>query len=118
MGALMKNNRKGFGLAEVIVTMLLVAIAAITALGFIVFCGRFVQQPELRLESANFGRETMEDLSMGSYASLVDGGPYSQLPMGGSGYKGLQGTHGGNRTYSVKSNSDYKTITVSVTWTQ
>ena len=120
----MKNAKAGFSLIEVLITIALIAIVAVTALSFIVYCDRLALQADTRIVAANFVRETTEVLYKKDYrdislsATTGDGlsDPLPTDPAFGSGF--ISRYPIAARTYTVTDNSDYKLITVKVTWSR
>ena len=120
----MKNTKAGFSLIEVVITTLLIAIAAVTALSFIVYCDRLTLQADARVTAANFAREKMEDLYKKDYrdASLNETGgtsyPLPVSPAFGGGFHDRYPTAA--REYTVNENTGYgyKLITVKTKWDQ
>lgn len=115
------KTRKGFGLLEIMISMVLIGIASVTIFNFLVYCKRIAVMPKSRLAAVNFARETMECLYQKSYEStdLAEKTvPESDaLPDVGD-YGWLHNRHGGERKYTITDRGDYKLITVAVTWNQ
>ncbi len=131
----MKKTKAGFSLIEAVIAVVLIAIAAVTALSFIVYCNCFALQADARITAANFARETMEGLYKRDYGDINLTAPVypitgtDPLPAGtafGSGFlaRHTTATRTPTRTYTVAENTDYKAtpvvnyklITVTVKW--
>lgn len=106
----MRDNKKGLTLIEIILSIVLIAIVAITALGFLVYCGRFAMRTGTRITASNFAREMMEDRYWNDYTTLVTGNVVDNLP--------------GNRTrtYAVSNpvngpnGGQYRVTSVTIHW--
>lgn len=104
----MRDYKRGLTLIEIILSIVLIAIVAITALGFLVYCGRFAVQAGTKITASNFARETMEDHYWDD--TLVTESVQDNLP--------------GNRTrtYSVSdpvdgpNGSQYRVTNVTIHW--
>ena len=120
----MKNAKSGFSLIEIVITALIIAIAALTALSFIVYCDRLTLQSDAHITAANFTRETMEDLYKRDYRDTILNATIDQshgLPTGsdfGSGFLARYPT--ATRKYTITENTGYgyKLITVKTKWDQ
>ena len=109
----MRNSGTGFSLLEIMITVILIAIVAVSAFAFLVYCGHFTAQTDAKMTAANFARETMEDLYMINYNSLPSNGSPA-LPTGSR----LHDSYNGTRIYAVTDKADYKMIAVTVSWSQ
>ena len=114
-------------LIEVIVAAMLIAIAALSALSFLVYCSRLAMRTNLRITAANFARETMEGLYKKDYGSSylketkAEGTVIPKddpLPTGSEFGSKLRDQYGGTRSYTVIDKGDYKIVTVKVNWNQ
>jgi len=115
----MKNTKAGFSLVEAVITITLIAIAAVTALSFIVYCDRLALQADARIAAANFARETMENLYKRDYRDTILNvtiAPISDPLPAGTALNRYPFTP--SRRYTVTDMGDYKLITVKVTWNQ
>ncbi|MEI6863382.1 MAG: prepilin-type N-terminal cleavage/methylation domain-containing protein [Candidatus Omnitrophota bacterium] len=122
----MKNNNAGMTLVEIIVAVLLITITTVGSLQFLIYCNKFAFGADTKIMASNFARETMEGLYRESYDLLIPGS-YPATVVTGQGFdtSSLCTQYGGTRTYSISpvlhdsvTNTDYKTITVTVTWNQ
>ena len=134
----MKNRRTGVSLIELMISVVLIAIVAVMALKFLIYCDAFAMKADAKIAAENFARETMEGLYQKQYADAAlttgsyDAGTTSSLalPAGtnfGSRLRNRYPTSNTNtmRIYTVGSeqtdtltNTQYKVITVTVTWQQ
>lgn len=112
----MKNRKSGMSLIEIMVGMILIAIIAITALGFSVYCNKFAMQTDLRLDATNFARETMESkywLTGLALTPLV-----ADNTTGSFAGSRLRTNYNGQRQYAVtNTDPNYNVLSVIVTWT-
>lgn len=113
------SRKTGLTLIEVIVAIVIIAIGAVAALQFYVFCQKsFLTSAITRPMAANFGRETMEDLYLRDYSDT------NLAPNNYSVTMPVTPTYGRNwtQTYTVTNSTspepDYKIITVPTDWTQ
>jgi type II secretory pathway pseudopilin PulG len=118
----MKNIKAGFYLVEAMLTITLIAIAAVTALSFAVYCEHLAIQTDERMVAANFVRETVEDLYKRAYNAAglsVTAGIYDPI-LGTSavGCAFLSRYPTAKRNYAITDMGAYKLITVTVTWDQ
>ena len=110
----MKNRRAGLTLVELMVGVLLVAIAAVAGLQFLIYCDKYAMRADAKLAAVNFAQETMENFYMTEYDNLVTPLPASTLLP-----PSRLLTFGGTRSCVVDgTNPNYKIITVTVTWNQ
>lgn len=113
------SDKKGMSLIEVMLGMMLIAIIAILALGFSVYCNRFAMHTDLRLRAASFARETMESLYWTSPLNLpIVTNPTDDLAAGTFKGNKFQTGYGATRRYTVTNTSDpnYEVISATVTW--
>ncbi|MCX5667779.1 MAG: prepilin-type N-terminal cleavage/methylation domain-containing protein [Candidatus Omnitrophica bacterium] len=118
----MKNTKAGFSLIEVIIAIILIAIAAIGALSYIVYCNHLTLQVSARIVAANFARETMEGLYKKDYPGLnVTAGDGLSDPLPGATAFGgafLSRYSTATRKYTITDMGGYKLIIAKVTWDQ
>ena len=120
----MKNTKAGFSLIEVVITALLIAIAAVTALSFIVYCDRLTLQADARITAANFARQTMERFYKRNYEDIrlnETGGTLHPLPASptfGGGFRDRYPTAAREYTVTENTGYGYKLITTKVKWNQ
>ena len=123
----MKNERTGFTLVEIIVSLALIAVVVITSLQFLIYCDSFAMKANEKIAAENFAREAMEGLYQKQYSdnTITANTNYgtNTLPTGAAFGSSLRDKHSGTRTYSVGpeqtdtlTNTQYKVITVTVTW--
>ena len=69
----MKNEHAGVTLVELMMTIMLIAIVAVTGLAFLTYCDRYAMIAYSKVAAANLARETMEGCYMTEYYNLVKG---------------------------------------------
>jgi type II secretory pathway pseudopilin PulG len=113
----MKNTKAGFSLVEAILTIILIAIAAVVALPYLVYCSHFALQTDARMAAANLARGTVEGLYKRAYN---DAGlnPTTGTPDSLAGTVFLSRYPTAARNYTISDKGDYKLITATVTWDQ
>ena len=106
----MHNNKsRGFSLIEVIVAMMIIAIMALSAFQFYVFCmNRLIMNARLNLIATDFGRVPMEERYFLSPGSLTNSFNTFDLEAGQS----------CNRSCNITSNTNYLIVETAVTWTR
>ncbi|MDD5135862.1 MAG: prepilin-type N-terminal cleavage/methylation domain-containing protein [Candidatus Omnitrophica bacterium] len=116
----MKNKKAGMTLIEIIVAVIIIAIAGITSFQFLVYCDKLVMQANSKIVAANFAREIAETLYQKDYDALVSGSGYpAGIPaLGVRLYKGVGSYDIGTEQVDALTNTQYKVITVTVTWNQ
>ena len=112
------RQKRAFTLIELITAVVIMAIAVVCSLEFYRYCHKnFLINSMLKLEAANFARETMEGIYfLDPTDSQLSAGNYTQaLPSTGD-CSQLKTQYGGTRTYRVAQQTDYKVIQVTVNW--
>lgn len=116
------TDKKAFTLMELIVGMVFLGIAVVTALQFLGYCQKFALMSDLRMRAAAFAQETIEAIYMNNYSALA--APPLTLPTGGE-YGILRDNYAGSRTCPINivdadgdGIEDYKKIDITVQWTQ
>jgi prepilin-type N-terminal cleavage/methylation domain-containing protein len=118
----MKNTKAGFSLVEAVITVAIIAMAAVTALSYMAYCGRIAMQADTRLVAVNFARETAEGLYKRSSSdpalSVTSADGVSDLitTTSTAGSKFLSRYPLVTRKYTVVDKGGYKLVTVKVKW--
>ena len=115
-----ESKAKGFTLIDMIVGVVLIAIAAIGSLEFYYYCYKFfIARPKPTIEALNFAKESMEELywidSSSAALTLPLQAPNLPLPTTGN-FKELGSRFNGSRSYSVVDKGSYKVLEVTVSW--
>ncbi|MFA5142822.1 MAG: type II secretion system protein [Candidatus Omnitrophota bacterium] len=115
----MRNRRAGVTLIELVIAVMIIAVAAIASFQFLVYCDKFVSRATDRIVAANLARETMEMFYGRDYDSLGTGSGSVSLPAGNI----LSSRHTNvKREYRINEHTDsgtgnvYKVILVTVSW--
>ncbi|MFA5142818.1 MAG: prepilin-type N-terminal cleavage/methylation domain-containing protein [Candidatus Omnitrophota bacterium] len=113
----MKDKRAGMSLVEIIVAMVIIAIATIASFQFLVHCDKFVIMADNKVAAANFAREIMEDYYQEDYDDLAVGSHSVSIAALASRLHNGTGSYeiGSEKTESATS-TKYKVITVKVGW--
>ncbi len=114
------NKNEGFTLIDMIIGVVLIAIAVIGSLEFYRYCYKsFIVGPKPAIEALNFAKESMEELcwldSSDSAFTLPLAAPNRPLPTTGN-FKELGSRFSGSRSYSVTDKGSYKVLEITVTW--
>jgi len=119
----MTHNRKGVTLVELMITIVVIAIAVVGSLEFFKFCQKnFIINSTLKLMASDFARETMEDLYYRDPDDLDLITP-KDVSLPSTGDFATLADKGGSRSYTVTQGTDaihgtkYKVITITVDWT-
>ena len=122
----MKNRKAGLTMIELMVGVLLVAIAAVVGLQFLIYCDTYTTHAESRVAAVNLALETMEEFYMRDSATLgADAANEIGLPPSAGGFiDKLRDSPGAKRSYIIGTSAlqlgnpprTYRTITVTVQW--
>ena len=126
----MKNRRAGVTLIELMVGIILIAIASVGGLRFFVYCNNYVIRTDSRVAAVNFAMETMEKFYMVTSAGLgsdtdTANPPADALPSSSGGFLNkLKDSHSGTRSYAISTSTiaigtpalKYRIVSVAVNW--
>lgn len=118
----MFKNKIGSSLIEVILAMVIIAVAVVVTLDFYKHCQKnFILSSKLRMAAADFARETVEEMywldpsnpNLNTTTEAVS----KALPSTGD-FAELYDRYAGARTYTIAQETDanYKVVEVKVSW--
>jgi len=111
----MSKKTAGFTLIELILGVIIIAIAAVSSLEFYTYCHKFfILRSSLTSQALGFAKESMEGLYWSDpYDAALNTTPAPPLPAipatGDFAFKG-------SRSYSVTDKGSYKVLEVTVSW--
>jgi len=111
----MSKKNAGFTLIELILGIVIIAIAAVSSLEFYSYCHKFfIMRSSLTSQALGFAKESMEGLYWLDPYDAAMNTPLPSLPAipvtGDFAFKG------GSRSYSVTDKGSYKVLEVTVIW--
>lgn len=122
----MLKNKKGTTFIELVLAMVMIAIAVVTTLDFYKYCQKsFITNSKLKMAAADFASETTEEVYMLDFVdpklnTTDENGVVKSLPSQGD-FADLATQHEGTRAYfvsqtDVTSSDSYKVVEIKVCW--
>ena len=111
----MSKKHAGFTLIDLILGIVIIAIAAVSSLEFYSYCHKFfILRSSITVRALGFAKESMEGLywldSSDAALNICNETPLAMPATGDFAFKG------GSRSYSVIDKGSYKVLEVTVRW--